>query len=55
MAADENFAENTACRACGDPACRCDEDGWCPAHGWDCANFHMYLHDTTPTSDEHTT
>ncbi|PUB32511.1 hypothetical protein C8K30_1011037 [Promicromonospora sp. AC04] len=50
MATDEDHAETTACCACGDPACRRDEDGWCLAHGWDCADYHTYLHGMTPTS-----
>lgn len=45
MPADEKQEQDLTCCRCGDPRCDSDADGWCPAHGWDCADFHIYLDD----------
>lgn len=31
------------CSDCGNPNCRHGPDGWCPAHGWDCRDYHQHL------------
>lgn len=31
------------CIICGNTDCRLDTDGWCTAHGWDCAGYHQNL------------
>lgn len=31
------------CTICGDNDCHLDIDGWCEAHGWNCAEFHLFL------------
>ena len=27
----------------GTPSCQPDADGFCPAHGWDCADYQLHL------------
>lgn len=33
------------CTICGNTDCHLDADGWCPAHGWDCADYHQHMHE----------